>query len=90
MKTILLDDQFTIQVKTASYLLVKTGAPKEVVDTDSLEVKTVIPKEVWYYISIEQALRNYAEKVLEQSEDIKDLLKKVQKVESTIKNINLK
>ena len=87
MKTIKLDDQFTIQVKTASYLLIKTGEPKKVIDTDTLEEKTVIPKEVWYYISMKQVIGNYADKVLELSEDLKDVLKRLIAVEAIIKNI---
>jgi hypothetical protein len=87
MKIIKLDDQFTTQVKTASYLLIKTGEPKRVIDTDTLEEKTVIPKEVWYYISMKQVIGNYAEKVLAQSEDLKDLLKRLKELEVIIKNI---
>lgn len=87
MKIIKLDAQFTIQVKTASYLLIKTGEPKRVIDTDTLEEKTVIPKETWYYISMGQALRNYADKALEQSDDLKEVLKRLKEVEAIIKNI---
>ena len=87
MKIIKLDDQFTIQVKTASYLLIKTGESKKVIDTDTLEEKTVVPREVWYYISMKQVIGNYAEKVLSQSEDLKDLLNRVKELEVVIKNI---
>ena len=86
-KTIKLDNQFTIQVKTASYLLIKLGEPKTVINTDTLEEETKQDREVWYFISMPQALRNYADKVLEQSDDLKDVLKKLKEVEVIIKNI---
>lgn len=87
MKTIKLDNQFTIQVKTASYLLIKLGEPKKVLNTDSLEYETKQEKEVWYFISMPQALRNYADKALEQSKDLADVLKRLKEVEEIIKNI---
>ena len=40
-KTIKLDNRFTIQVKTASYLLIKLGEPKTVINTDALEDGTM-------------------------------------------------
>lgn len=89
MKTIKLDNQFTIQVKTASYLLIKTGDPKTVINTDTLEEEVKRSKEVWYFISMGQALRNYADKVLAQSEDLKEILSKLIAIESVIKNIEL-
>ena len=35
-KTIKLDNQFTIQVKTASYLLIKLGEPKTVINVPQI------------------------------------------------------
>ena len=86
-KIIKLDNQFTIQVKTASYLLIKLGEPKTVINTDTLEEETKQGIEIWYFISMSQALRNYADKVLEQSDDLRDVLKKLEEVEVIIKNI---
>ena len=86
-KIIKLDDQFTIQVKTASYLLIKLGEPKTVINTDTLEEEAKQDIEIWYFISMSQALRNYADKVLEQSDDLRDVLKKLEEVEVIIKNI---
>ena len=86
-KIIVLDNQFTIQVKTASYLLIKLGETKTVINTDTLEEETKQDREVWYFISMSQALRNYADKVLEQSDDLRDVLKKLEEVEVIIKNI---
>ena len=86
-KIIKLDDQFTIQVKTASYLLIKLGEPKTVINTDTLEEEAKQDIEIWYFISMSQALRNYADKVLEQSDDLRDVLKKLEEVGVIIKNI---
>ena len=87
MRIIKLDHEFTLQVKTASYLLIKLGEAKTVINTDTLEEETKQAKDVWYYISMEQALRNYADMVLSQSDDLKDILLKLTALTAIIKNI---
>ena len=62
-------------------------ASKERIDTDTLETVKYVVKDAWHFLSVPQALRRYADKVLEQSNDLKDVLKKLKEVEVLIKNI---
>jgi hypothetical protein len=60
---------------------------KERIDTDTLETVKYVVKDAWHFLSVPQALRKYTDKVLEQSNDLKDVLKKLKEVETLIKTI---
>lgn len=85
-KIIVLGSEYSIECNglgtTLDYV-----ATKERIDTDSLETVTYTVKDRWYFLNVHQALRKYADKVLEQSDDLKDVLKKLKEVEAIIKNI---
>ena len=85
-RIIVLDSEY--QISCDGYGVTLTyQATKERIDTDSLESKTVTVKASWHFLSVPQALRRYTDKVLEQSNDLKDVLKKLKEVEALIKNI---
>lgn len=46
-------------------------------------------KDQWHYLSVPQALSKYKDLVLEESQDLKDVLLKLNEVETLIKSIKL-
>ena len=85
-KIIVLDSEYSIECNGLGTML-DYQATKERIDTDTLETKTVTVKDRWYFLNVPQALRKYSDKVLEQSDDLKDVLKKLKEVEVIIKNV---
>jgi len=85
-KIIILDSEYSIECNGLGTTL-DYQATKERIDTDTLESKFVTVKDRWYFLNVPQALRKYADKVLEQSDDLKDVLKKLDILKILIKNI---
>lgn len=85
-KIIVLDSEYSIEGNGLGTTL-DYQATKERIDTDTLESKIVTVKDRWYFLNVPQALRKYADKILEQSDDLRDVLKKLKEVELIIKNI---
>jgi len=85
-KIIVLDSEYSIECDGKGVIL-KYQAAKERINTDTLETENYTTKAQWFILNVPQALRKYADKVLEQSEDLKDVLKKLKEVEAIIKNI---
>lgn len=85
-KIIVLDAEYSIECDGKGVML-KYQATKERINTDTLEAENYTTKAQWFILNVPQALRKYADKVLEQSGDLKDVLKKLKEVEAIIKNI---
>ena len=85
-KIIVLDAEYSIECNGLGVML-DYQATKERIDTDTLETKIVTVKDRWYFLNVPQALRKYADKVLEQSDDLRDVLKKLDLLHIIIKNI---
>lgn len=85
-KIIVLDSEYSIECNGLGTRL-DYQATKERIDTDTLESKIVTVKDRWYFLNVPQALRKYADKVLEQSDDLRDVLKKLDLLNIVIKNI---
>lgn len=85
-KIIVLDSEYPIECNGLGTTL-DYQATKERIDTDTLETVTYTVKDRWYFLNVPQALRKYADRALEQSEDLRDILKRLIAVEAIIKNI---
>lgn len=85
-KIIVLDSEYSIECNVLGTTL-DYVATKERIDTDNLETVTYTVKDRWYFLNVPQALRKYADKVLEQSDDLKDVLNKLDLLNTVIKNI---
>jgi hypothetical protein len=46
-------------------------------------------KDQWFFLSLPQALNKYLDLKIEDSEDVKDCLKKIEEVRTIIKSINV-
>jgi len=85
-KIIVLDSEYQISYDGNGVAL-NYQSTKERIDTDTLETVTYTVKDTWFFLNVPQALRKYADKFLEQSDDLKGVLKKLKEVEAIIKNI---
>ena len=51
------------------------------------EIEFYLYKDQWHYLSVTQAISKYKDLVLENSEDLKDVLKKLDEINLTIKTL---
>jgi len=85
-RVIKLDEEYYIECDNIGVSL-NYKATKERIDSDSLEVIEYKVNERFYFLTVAQALDRYKDKVMEQSDDLKSVLKKLKEVEVLIKNI---
>ena len=85
---IILDSNYTIGCNSNGTTL-NFQEQRERKNKSTLEVELYTYKDQWHYLSVSQAISKYKDLVLIHSQDLKDVLKKLNEIDLIIKSLKI-